>query len=765
MTKPKRSFLQIVLLLLLICLAITALALIGNVQQISREIQQKFDGKKWKIPAIVYARPLEIYPGMALTPDLLEQELQLAGYRKESPLTVPGAYFRTDRHVEIATRKFHFPDEVEPARRLLINFQGGRITTITASATGEPMDFVRLDPARIGSFHPTIHEDRLLLSPDEIPELLRDGLIAVEDKNFAAHFGISPIGIIRAAVANLMAGKVVQGGSTLTQQLVKNFFLDAERSLSRKAREAVMAVILDMHYSKEEILTAYINEVFLGQDGNRAIHGFGLAAQFYFRRNLEDLSTGQLATLIGMVKGPSVYDPRRYPEKCLERRKVVLRLMLEDGVISEQVYAQANNEPLTDTTAQTNGYNRFPAFLELVKRQLQEEYREEDLQGNGLKILTSLNPQIQFTVEQQLKKTITQLEQKKEHKQLQGAVVVTNRETGEVEGIAGGINPLGTGFNRALDALRPIGSLVKPAVYLAGLAKGYTLASPLLDAAIQVETKNSTWSPQNYDKQEHGRVAFYQALARSLNLATVRLGMDIGLKEVIKVLQKLGASTPLKEFPSLLLGAVEMSPFQVSQMYQTIASGGFYVPLRSIRSVMTSDNTVLSRYGLEVEQRFSPQLVYLLNHGLERVISEGTASRYPFPSPSGLAGKTGTSNEFRDSWFAGYAQKHLAVVWLGRDDNTPTSLTGASGALKVWGGIMSVLSSDAEQAPAPSGIVWNTIDQETLTPVARWNSRGTSLPFLAGTEPQKEKTGMGIDFQTIEKETQSLFEKIKGIFK
>lgn len=751
-------------ILLLVAGAVVAPVAMQGIHDISEEIQHKFDGKKWEIPAIVYARPLELYPGLALTPELLEKELQLAGYRKETPLTASGAYFRTNNQVELATREFHFPDGIEPAHHVSISFNRGQIAAITATTTGETIDFVRLDPARIGSFHPTIHEDRLVLAPDEIPELLRRGLIAVEDKKFDSHFGISPFGIIRAMGVNLMAGRTVQGGSTLTQQLVKNFFLNAERSLSRKAKEAVMAIILERHYSKEDIFTAYINEVFLGQDGNRAIHGFGLAAQFYFRRNLEELSVAQLATLIGMVKGPSAYDPRRYPQKCLQRRDIVLRLMLEDGVISEEIHAVAIREALTNTTPQKNGYNRFPAFLELVKRQLSNEYREEDLQTNGLKILTSLNPQIQFIIEQNLEKTLAGLEQATGHKQLQGAVVVTSRETGEVEGIAGSVHPLDTGFNRALDAERPIGSLVKPAVYLAGLAQGYTLASPILDTAMQIQTQTGIWSPQNYDKREHGRVALYQALAHSFNLATVRLGMDIGLEEVIKVLQTLGCTTPLQPFPSLLLGAVEMSPFQVSQMYQTIASGGFYLPLRSIGSVMLHDDTLLSRYGLEVEQRFSPQLMYLLNHGLERVISEGTASRYPFSSRAGFAGKTGTSNENRDSWFAGYSQNHLVVVWMGKDDNSPTSLTGASGALQVWGKIMNALNHDGGQSPVPSGIVWSSINQDTLEPVASWRSESTSLPFLPGTETKVEKR-MGHYFEEIEKEAESFFETIKGIFR
>ena len=750
-------------------LAITVIGgwyLFRSAESLGNEIRTKFDGKRWEVPAIVYARPLELYPSMVFTADLLEKELQLAGYRKENPVTVSGGYFRNSSGFNIITRGFHFPGGIEKSTELQITFKGSSVDTLLSVESDEKLPFFRFDPARIGSFHPLVHEDRIVLESSEIPNLLRQGLMAVEDKDFLSHHGISLTGVFRALLKNISAGRTVQGGSTLTQQLVKNFFLDSERTLSRKLKEAVMAILLEYHYSKDEILTAYINEIFLGQDGNRAVHGFALASQFYFRRDLNDISVGQLATLIGMVKGPSAYDPRKHPDSCKARRAVVLRIMFEDNLLSQDGYDRALTEPLTDVEVQKNGFNRFPAFLDLVRYQLQSEYEKEDLRGNGLRIHTTLNPQIQWQIEKSLADTTTALKQSDSKNDIQGAVVVTGRGNGEVLGVSGGINPLETGFNRALDALRPIGSLVKPAIFLAGLEQGYTLASPLTDTAIRLESGGDQWSPQNYDKKEHGRVLFYQALSRSYNLATVRLGLDIGLDNVIATLSKLGFAEPIHAYPSLLLGAIEMSPLQVSQIYQTIASGGFYLPLRSIRSVMNRDKQLLKRYGLEVEQRFSSPLIQLLTHALERVVSEGTASSYRLRSNSIFAGKTGTSDLLKDSWFAGFSDSYLTVVWLGKDDNSSTSLTGSSGALKVWGSIMDNLEADTDllkATPSPE-IIWARIDKKSFKATSNRGSGTTILPFLVGTEPDSHPRVPDTGIKSIEDGARKLFEKINKFF-
>lgn len=756
------------LLVLLVSLVVGGVFGYNLVTRLNQEIQAKFDGQRWSLPAVVYARPLELYSGLQLSQELLEKELQLSGFRNENPIQAAGGYFIRGNELHLKTRSFTFPSGIEQSAKLIITFRGDRIARMVSASSGEDIPFTRLAPSRIGSFHPLEHEDRLVLQSHEIPELLTRSLMAVEDKQFYSHHGVSPSGIIRAMMANVKSGRFAQGGSTLTQQLVKNFFLTRERTLSRKVQEAIMALLLEYNYSKEEILAAYINEVFLGQDGGRAVHGFGLASQFFFRRNLADLSPAQIATLVGMVKGPTYYDPRRNPENCLKRRKVVLRIMLAENIINAAEFATHSKAPLTDVTPQKNGFNRFPAFLDLVRRQLKTEYREEDLRSNGLKIITTLDPQVQWKIEEQLKKSIAILKTKSGHKDLQAAVVVTGRENGEVVGIAGGVNAQTSSFNRALDARRPIGSLIKPAIYLAALTRGYTLASPVMDTAIQLENDGEIWKPENYDKIEHGRIALYRALTKSFNLAAVRVGLEVGLENVISTLQHLGYTKNVSTYPSLLLGSVDMTPLEVGQIYQTIASGGFYQPLRSIVSVMDSENTLLSRYGLDVEQRFSPEHVYLLQHALQRVMTEGTGSRHAFSANNNYSGKTGTSNDYRDSWFAGYSSNHASVVWIGNDDNSPTAFSGSTGALPVWGAIMGKIDSDTEgslQQPEPANITWARIDPETLRPASRLSNNSTLLPFVTGTEPVTSTGIQGIHMPDIEQKAKELLDSLNSIFR
>ncbi len=738
----KGSLLRSVFLILIAVVGLGLATLAGvEVSRLDKEIRQRFDGKRWSLPAIVYARPLELYPGLRFSPEMLEEELQLAGYRKESREGGAGSYARASLTISLVSREFYFPSGYEPSRHLTVTFGKGQVATLTSGADRLPVPLARLDPAGIGSFHPLVHEDRLLVNRADIPELLVKALLAMEDRNFYEHHGIAPLAILRALFANIRAGRTVQGGSTLTQQLVKNLFLSSERTLPRKVQEAVMAILLEYHYTKDEILTAYVNEVFLGQDNNRAVHGFALASQFYFRRGIADLRPDQIAILVGMIKGPSYFDPRRHPDHCLERRNLVLTVMADQGLLGGTELAEASARPLTEVAVHKGGFNRFSAFLDLVRQQLAGEYREEDLQANGLQIFTTLDPQIQQQVENNLLKTIAVLETQRKEQALQGAVLVTNRANGEVLALAGGKNPREDGFNRALQARRPIGSLVKPAVYLAALRKGLTLASPLQDTALTLESvTGAPWRPENYDHKEHGQVPLFSALAHSYNLATVHLGLAVGLEAVVAAIRDLGYPENVQALPSMLLGALEMSPFEVGQIYQTIASGGFYTSLRAIGSVMAADHTLLTRYGLAVEQRVDPATTFLLTHALQRVISEGTGASLLRSGlrDHGVAGKTGTSDGLRDSWFAGFTGDHLTVVWLGRDDNQPSFLSGSTGALKVWESIMTNVPSAPLQVVEPEDIVWAGINRTTLQPDAAANS--TLLPFLAGTEPASPRS-------------------------
>jgi penicillin-binding protein 1B len=522
--------------------------------------------------------------------------------------------------------------------------------------------------------------------------------------------------------------------------LVKNYFLSAERTLWRKLNEIAMALILDLRYEKDEILEAYANEIYLGQQGGKAIHGFALASRFFFNRPLHELDLPRTALLITLVRGPSAYDPRRHPEQAKKRRSLILKLMADQGVISPQEAASADQQPLgvEQGDLQSSG---SPAFMDLVKRQLRRDYKEEDLSASGLRIFSTMDPWFQQRAEQALSQQLSELESQRgiQAGTLQGALTLADTATGEVLAIVGDRNPRYAGFNRALDAVRPVGSLIKPAVYLTALSQpgDYHLLSPLEDSPIQIKAINGEiWTPSNYDNQSHDGVTLEQALAESLNLATVHLGLTIGLESVIDNLYRLGIRRPLQAYPSLLLGAVSLSPLEMTQMYQTLANGGYGATLKSIRDVTDAQGKPLSRYPLTIESRVDSRAVYLLRHALSEVTRSGTgkALQWLLPGDVEVAGKTGTTDNLRDSWFAGFDQKHIAVAWVGRDDNRPIGLTGSSGAMRVWARLMNAIGVSTLEQNRPVGMEMLAIDPETGL-LGEGCPQVIEYPFISGSGP------------------------------
>lgn len=709
----------------------------GGMIYLDYRVRSKFEGKKWALPARVYARPLELYAGLPLRRQALLEQLRHLGYQFVARADKPGQVAASGQEVSIHSRGFRFWDKQEPARHFTVAFDNGVISELNGGA------IVRLEPQEIGGIYPAHMEDRLLVRLQDIPPLLGETLIAVEDRDFLDHHGISAKAISRAALANLRAGAVVQGGSTVTQQLVKNFYLDHERSFTRKFLEALMAVSLDARYSKAEILETYLNEVYLGQSGARAIHGFALGAQHYFRQPLAELKTHQIALLVGLVKGASYYDPWRHPKRALARRNLVLSVMWETGLISEAERRQASQQGLDVVSESVLSLYSYPAFMELVKRQLQRDYRPEDLRNEGLRIFTTLSPTVQNAAERSLARRLARLEAdyELEADSLQGAVVVEAVGSGEVLAAVGDRNSKYAGYNRALDARRSIGSLVKPAVYLTALASpdDYTLISKIDDSPLRIDTPaGKAWEPRNFSRESHGRVPLYRALASSYNQATARLGTELGVKTVVANLHQLGIREKIPAVPSVLLGAVDLSPLQVSRMYQTIASEGIYTQQRAIFSVLDARGQPLNRYPLTTKKRFPAEAMHLLQFGLQMTMREGTGrSAYRWLDESWqVAGKTGTSNDQRDSWFAGYSGDHLAVVWVGRDDNGPTPLTGATGALRVWTDLFGQISSRSLSPVKPAGVTYHWVNPEDST-LGGANCIGSELiPFQSGSEPQ-----------------------------
>ncbi|MEZ5574044.1 MAG: penicillin-binding protein 1B [Halioglobus sp.] len=722
---------------LLLKLTLVLLVLGGMfVVYLDARITATFSDKMWDLPAKVYARPLELFVGAPVTAEDLAYELKVLGYRSVSSPDHRGEVARNRNRFEVYTRGFEFPGEREPDRRVLVEFSGDRVKNL--SAAGKGVDLMRLDPVQIGGIYPKHGEDRLLVRLDEVPESFRRSLLAVEDRNFYQHWGFSIMGIARAALNNMRSGAVVAGGSTITQQLVKNYYLSSERTIVRKLTEVVMAVLLDLHYEKDQILESYINEVYLGQEGPRAVHGFALASQHYFGKPLYQLDVSQQALLIGMIKGPSLYNPERNPERALKRRNVVLDVMAEQGVITSQQAAAAKAKPLS-LDSQDRMRDAFPAFLELVRRQLRRDYREEDLTTRGLSIFTSFDPLLQRALE---KSTASVMQQIDPGAKLQTASVVTRFDTGEVAALIGGRKMRFAGFNRALDARRPAGSLLKPAVYLAALERPrqFTLATVLSDTPFTVKSAGAkAWQPQNFDRKPHGDVLLYQALAQSYNLASARLGMQLGIDTLVDMLARLGVEEGVPRLPALILGAGEYSPMDMATMYQTIASGGFRMPLRSIRDIVDANGEPLKRYPLEYDRTVSLQSMNLLHFALRAVVREGTGRGvYNYlPKRFAVAGKTGTTNDGRDSWFAGFSGDLLAVSWIGKDDNASTGLTGGSGALKIWAQFMAQASRQTLTYRMPDGMQTHWIDDQSgyLTGEGCPNAR--MLPFITGSEPQQ----------------------------
>lgn len=706
-------------------------------------VRKQFEGKRWAIPARVYASPIEIYNGYKITAKKFEDILLQLHYRQDYHLSSEGTYYKQGQQINVKTRGFNFWDKKQESQPLRINFSSSAVSKIINLTSTKIVPIVRMDPIQIGSLYPTHKEDRVLIKLENTPDALIQGLLATEDRNFYHHFGLSFKAIVRALWANIRARKVVQGGSTITQQLVKNFYLTPEKSLWRKINEAFMSLILELRFQKDDILEAYLNEIYLGQDGARSVHGFGLASEFYFGRPLLNLPLHDIASLVALVRGPSFYDPRRHQERSIKRRNLVLDEMHLLGYITKRQAIAAKHQKLKIISRTHRSVNRYPGFLDLVKRQLRQEYREDDLTSEGLRIFTTLETRVQNILEKTITQKLKQLEKRPKTSKLETATIVTRREGGEIVALAGARDPRAVGFNRALDAVRPIGSLIKPVVYLTALEypARYTLISKISDTAIEVKgRKGKIWRPRNYDKKEHGEVELHTALAHSYNQATVRIGMDIGLGRIAKTIKNMGVSRPINLFPSLLLGASPLTPLEVTQMYQTLAGDGFATPLRSIQAVIAEDGERLQSYPYTVRQAVDPAATYLTNKILQEVMHSGTGrSSYRFISNDfGLVGKTGTTNKLRDSWFAGYSGDYLSVTWVGRDDNKPTGLTGASGALQIWAALIKQISTQPVNLIPPDNIEMNWIDPENGLLANAECLGAIPYPFIIGSAPVED---------------------------
>lgn len=670
-------------------------------------VKERFEGQLFELPTVVYARILNLSPGENITIQELRNELDVLNYRKVSQPRYPGEYSSSSTRIELIRRPFEFADGPEPDRHIMLHFSDSGLQRIQSLESRGDLGYLRLEPKMLGMLEKDRDEQRLFLRRDQFPEILVDALLATEDRDFYQHDGVSPLAIARALVANIKAGRTVQGGSTLTQQLAKNLFLTRDKTLWRKVREAYIALILDYRYSKDRILEAYLNEVYLGQSGGEAIHGFGLASRYYFGQPIQELRIDQLAMLVGMVKGPSYYNPIRYPERTKERRDLVLRLLMQQNMLTSEQYEQAVSRPL-DTQSKPRIASRQPAYFQQLSIELKEKVGERFKAETGLRVFTSLDPVSQSKMEQAIAKKIPELA-KRGGKELEAAAVAVDRHSGEIRAMVGGKRVGYEGFNRALNASRPIGSLVKPAIYLTALEQPdkYNLGTTLHDTPLSLKSsKGNVWTPRNYDRKYRGDVPLYIALAKSLNVPTVRLGMALGIPEVSNTLERLGVNKDeIRPVPSMFLGSFSLTPFEVAQMYQTLTNSGKRAKLTALRSVMDMEGNVLYQSLPRSSRAVDEQAAWLTTYAMKQGVAQGTGrflqSQFGWAA---LAGKTGTSNDNRDSWFVGVDGREVTTIWLGRDDNKPVNLTGSSGALRVYAEYLKLRIPERLELPWPREI-------------------------------------------------------------
>lgn len=651
------------------------------------QIRSKMDGQVWQLPAEVYSRIEYIRLSDGLSLEQIKQILLENDYRQTTMIATPGDFKIEDNTLVVLRRAFPFPDKPEAQRVFRLRFENNKLAVIEDLINVKAIEEFRLAPKLIAMLQ-SGKEERLAIQLQNYPRLLIDALLLTEDRKFYQHEGISVMGIIRATLANIQAGHRVQGGSTLTQQLVKNLFLSNERTFNRKINEALMALILDWHYDKNRILETYLNEIYLGQNGDTQIHGFELASHFYFGRSVREINLEQIALLVGMVKGPSLYNPWRRPQKALERRNVVLRLLLEHKVIDNELYDMLSKRPLG---VQERGqiHRKYPAFIQTLQSELRAqlgEHRANNL--SGTRIFSTLDVKQQRYAENAVIQAVSDLQLKHKNPHLQAAMVVTDYQYGEVRAIVGGVQTHFAGLNRA-NSKRQIGSLVKPSIYLTALMhpEQFRLNTPIQNQPITINIKGSPpWQPRNYDRKYSGSVMLMDALARSLNIPTVNIGMKVGLDKVIETQKIMGwENINIPKVPSMLLGSSSISPYDVTKLYQTIANQGKKIPLATIDAVTDQRGQLIYQRSMMPEQVVPTEAAFQTLYAMQQTVERGTARSLQNQFASlHLAGKTGTTNDARDTWYVGIDGQHLATIWLGRDDNGETHLTGATGALQIY---------------------------------------------------------------------------------
>jgi penicillin-binding protein 1B len=734
-------------------LAFTAMVLfvvfIGFIGYTYAVVTRKFDSsRRWDLPSRVYSDAAPLVPGMSIPRALLEPKLNHVGYHEvKSRVANPGEYRYTGGGLEIYLQNFEYPDMEFRAMPVMIGFEGSTVSSVKRLDDGVTLRGVRLEPELITSIYNNEMEDRLPVALNAVPKFVSDAIIATEDHGFYHHHGISFRGILRAAVTNARQGSITIGGSTLTQQLVKNLYLNPERTWSRKAIEAVMAVLLEARYTKQEILEAYLNEIYLGQNGAVQIVGVEQASQLYFGKHVTYLTLPEAATLAAIIRSPNALSPLKYPERAKPIRDVVLAQMRDQGLIQREQYEEAVTSPLTVTRFPKTSRSA-PFFVDLVMKQLRETYPETQLKTEGLRIFTTLDTIMQRSAEQSLDTGIANLTKNYSHIRkspvpLEGVMLTIQPGTGYVKALVGGRSYSKTQFNRAIQARRQPGSLFKPFVYITAMdpARGQaalTAATMMDDSPITVRTGNKVWQPQNYDLRYHGRVSVRQALAHSYNIPAVRAAIDADVKNVIRTASTIGIESRLEPYPSVSLGSFEVTPLEIAYAYSAFANLGVKAEPISILAVSTREGHLLENREVKMKRVAPASACYVMNDILKDVFDYGTAAKargLGFERP--FAGKTGTTSNYRDAWFIGYSPRILSLVWIGFDDGHSVRLAGGDACVPIWTSHMNRIEGMIPDVAwrRPDDVVEREIDPESGMLATPYCSQTREEVFVAGTEP------------------------------
>ena len=722
-----------------------------------RESVSRFQVRKLRLPTRIYADYTPLQPGNALRTDDLLEKLDRLGYRQAPRLTAPGEYANPEKGVvDVYLREFRHPTGEYPAVQARVTVAGGLIESVANLREARPIEKAALEPELLTSVLSEQLENRSPVTLAQVPQHLQDAVVVTEDVRFWRHPGVDPWGIFRAVFRNVRAGGVTEGASTLTQQLVKNYFLTSERTYKRKIIEAFMAVILDARYSKREILEAYLNDIYLGRNRSISILGVGEASRFYFGKPVTEISVAEAALLAGIIRSPNNYSPFVNPEVAMKRRNTVLQAMLKEKKITQAQFDSGRSSKIPSKPfRRKTGLASMPFYVDRVLQELETDYGIDDVKGRGLRIYTAIDLDAQDAAARVIETSIASLEKanrslRNHSPRLEGSLIHIDVPSGEIRALVGGRNYDRSQFNRALNAKRGIGSLFKPFVYLTAFEpslsnQNITPATVVSDTRFVLKRRFSQdWSPRNYDGRYMGNVTVRTALEHSLNAASVRIGLACGIEPILKTARTLGVQTELDDDnPSILLGAVAIPAIEMAEAYSTIARQGARLAPRAIRFV-TDDRgrDIKGVERVEATQVFPARDVYLLTNVMEGVVNRGTAaSARAMGFRNVAAGKTGTTNDKRDAWFIGFTPQTLALTWVGFDDNDPTGLSGSDAAVPMWARYMVAVTAGHRNVgfPVPPGITFTEVDKTSGGLASPYCPKGliSRDAFKSGTEPSQ----------------------------